>query len=58
MGQRVLCCRINSSDGSSLIGGHGVSGCGDSGGVKKLSFSSSDDLYLGFSGSSAKMLRN
>ena len=43
------------SDGSSLTRGRGVSGCGDSGGVKKLS---SSGLCLGFSGSSANVLRN
>ena len=70
MGVRVLCRGIDSTDGSSLIGskndgslgdsslirGHGVSGCGDSGGVKK--FSTSVDLYLGISRSSANVLRN
>ena len=53
MGVRVLCWGIDSADGSSLIGskndgssgdsslmrGRGVSGCGDSGGVKKVSTS-------------------
>ena len=57
MGFRVLCCGIDSSDGSSLIGSRGVSGCGDSGGVKKLS-STSFDLCSGSSRSSANMLRN
>ena len=69
-GVKVLCHGIDLADGSSLMGskndgssgdsslirGRGVSGCGDSGGVKK--FSTSVDLYLGISGSSAKVLRN
>ena len=45
-----------SSGDSSLIRGRGVSGCGDSGGVKN--FSTSSDSCLGFSGSSANVLRN
>ena len=71
MGFRVLCHGIDSTDGSSLmssendgnlgnnslIRGHGVSGYGDSGGVKKFS-STSFDLCSGFSRSSANMLRN
>ena len=68
-GFRVLCHGIDSINGSSLMGskndgsgdnslirGHGVSGCGDSGGVKK--FSTSVDLCSGFSRSSANVLRN
>ena len=69
-GVRVLCCGIDSTDGSSLVGskngddsgdsslirGCGISGCGDSGGVKK--FSTSVDSCLGISGSSANVLRN
>ena len=42
------------SDGNSLTRGRGVSGCGDSGGVKKLS---SSDLRSGFSESSVKVPR-
>ena len=69
-GVRVLCCGIDSADGSSLMGskndgglgdsslirGCGVLGCGDSGGVKN--FSTSSDSCSGISGSSANMLRN
>ena len=53
MGVKVLCCGIDSADGSSLMGsrddgssgdsslirGRGVSSCGDSGGVRKSSIS-------------------
>ena len=66
-GFRVLCCRIDSTDGSSLmdstndgglgdssfIRGRGASGCSDSGGVEN--FLSSVDSCLGFSGSSANV---
>ena len=69
-GVKVLCCGIDSTDGSSLMGskndgssgdsslirGCGVRGCGDSGGVKKFSISS--DSCSGISGSSANVLRN
>ena len=69
MGVRVLCRGIDSTDGSSLMGSkndgisgnsslirsRGVSGCSESGGVKK--FSTSVDLCLGISGSFANMLR-
>ena len=44
------------SGNSSLIRGRGVSGCSNSGGVKK--FLTSVDLCSGFSRSSANMLRN
>ena len=54
-GVRVRCCGMDLSDGNSLMRGRGVSGCGDSGGVKKLS---SSGLFSGFSGSSANVLRN
>ena len=53
-GVRVRCCGVDLSDGNSLTRGRGVSDCGDSGGVKKLS---SSDLCSGFSGSSSKVLR-
>ena len=53
-GVRVRCCGVDFSDGSSLTRGRGVSGCGDSGGVKKLS---SSDLRSGFSGFSASVPR-
>ena len=69
-GFRVLCRGIDLTDGSSLMGsrngddlgdsslirGHGVSGCSDSGGVKK--FLTSVDSFSGISGSSANVLRN
>ena len=56
MGVRVLCCRMDFSDGSSLMHGCGVSGCGDSGGVKKLPSGSHGSLEI--SGSSANVSRN
>ena len=55
-GVRVRCCGIDFSDGNSLMRGRGVSGCGDSGGVRNSPSSSSSDLCSGFSGSS-KVLR-
>ena len=57
-GVKVLCCGIDLTDGSgdsSLIGGRGVSGCGDSGGVRNSS--SSVDSCSGISGSFANMLK-
>ena len=70
MAFRVLCHGIDSTGGSSLMGsrndgssgdsslirGRGVSGRGDSSGMKN--FSTSSDSFLGFSGSSANVLRN
>ena len=64
-GVRVLCCGIDSADGSSLMGSKNdgglgdsslIRGCGDSGSVKN--FSTSSDSCSGISGSSANMLRN
>ena len=47
-GVRVRCCGIDFSDGSSLTRGRGVSGCGDSGGVRNSPSLSSSDLCSGF----------
>ena len=62
-GVRVRCCGVDFSDGNSLTRGRGVSGCGDSGGVRNSPSSSSSDSCSGFSefsGSSkrSKMSRN
>ena len=71
MGFRVLCHRIDLTNGSSLTGSendgasggnflvrpHGVSGRGDCGGVKNFS-STSVDSCPGFFRSSANVLRN
>ena len=68
-GVKVLCRGVDLTDGSSLMGskndggsgdnslirGRGVSGCGDSGGVRNSS--SSVDSCLGISGSSANVLK-
>ena len=68
-GVKVLCRRVDLTDGSSLMGskndgssgdnslirGRGVSGCGDSGGVKKVL--TSVDSCSGISGSSANVLK-
>ena len=68
-GVKVLCCGVDLTDGSSLMGsknndgssdsslirGCGVSGCGDSGGVRNSS--SSVDSCSGISGSSANVLK-
>ena len=59
-GVEVLCRGIDLTDGSgdsSLIGGRGVSGCGDSGGVRNSPSSSSSDSCSGISGSSANVLK-
>ena len=68
-GVKVLCRGVDLTDGSSLMGfrsddgssdsslirGRGVSGCGDSGGVRNSS--SSVDSCLGISRSSANVLK-
>ena len=68
-GVKVLCRGVDLTDGSSLMGsksgnglgdsslirGRGVSGCGDSGGVRNSS--SSVDSCLGIAGSSANVLK-
>ena len=68
-GVKVLCRRVDLTDGSSLMGskndgssgdnslirGRGFSGSGDSGGVKNFSISS--DSCSGISGSSANVLK-
>ena len=69
MGVKVLCRRVDLTDGSSLMGskndggsgdnslirGRGFLGIGDSGGVKNFSISS--DSCSGISGSSANVLK-
>ena len=56
-GSSLMGSRNDGSSGdNSLIGGHGVSGVGDCGGVMKSS-SSSDDSCSGVSGSLANVLR-
>ena len=57
-GVRVRCCGIDFSDGSSLMRGRGVSGCGDSGGVRNSPSSSSFDSFSGFSESSGSSKRS